>query len=266
MNDLKKKLSFAVSGFGNSGGGYFLAGIDGSGNADGGFPERIGNQDLRDWADQIIHQVGPTPSYEIKLLYDPKGRGVIYPNHCVLAVGIHESESGPHMAPDNRYYIRAGAHTVASRHFITDAIWAKRHFAKPRLTHAFRPKPDYHQAIQLGIVALTPAPAVDVEISLFPLGELLRENSKYFPLRIPMIDRDNPFFFDVTTWHQAEERFGNSVRLSVTYKDLANNSYKFEKAVSIANEMAPLVIGSDPMEKMAKALESIEKLLKKHWC
>lgn len=262
-NDLKKKLAVAVSGFGNSGGGYFIAGVDGTGNADGGFPETIGNQDLRDWVDQIVHQVGPTPRYDVKLIDDPNGRGSINPHYRVLVVAIDESESGPHMAPDNRYYIRAGAHTVAARHFITDAIWAKRHFAKPRLTHVFRPKPEYQQAIQLGVVALTPAPAVDVEISLSPLGELLRGNDKYFPLQIPMIDRDNPFFFDVTTWYQAEERFGQNVQLTVTYKDLASNSYKYETSVAIASAIAPLVIGSDPTEKMAKALESIQKLLKK---
>jgi len=262
-NDLKKKLSSAVSGFGNSGGGCFVAGVDGSGNADGGFPAKIANQDLRDWADQIIHQVGPTPLYDIKLVDELKGRGSINPNHYVLVVVVPESKSAPHMAPDNRYYIRAGVHTVAARHFITDAIWAKRHFANPRLAHVFRLKPDYQRAIQLGIVSLTSAPAIDVEISLLPLSELLCGFDKYFPLRIPMIDRDNPFFFDVTTWYQAEEQFGQNVRLCVVYKDLANNSYVYDTPVSVANSISPLMIGSDSIEKMAKTLESIQTLLKK---
>ncbi len=263
LTGLREKLPVAVSAFGNSGGGYFIAGVDGSGNADGGLPKQNANQDLRDWADQVIHRVSPTPLYDIKLLDEPKGRGWIRSDHCVLVVAVSESASAPHMAPDNRYYIRAGAHTVAARHFITDAIWAKRHFLKPRLTHVFRLKPGCQQAIQLGIVALTPAPAVNAEISLSPLGELLRGCEKQFPLMIPMIDRDNPFFFDVTTWVQAEERFGENVRLVVTYRDLANISYAYDASVSIASSIAPLMIGGDSTEKMAKALESIEKLLKK---
>jgi len=118
-------------------------------------------------------------------------------------------------------------------------------------------------AIQLGIVSLTSAPAIDVEISLLPLSELLCGFDKYFPLRIPMIDRDNPFFFDVTTWYQAEEQFGQNVRLCVVYKDLANNSYVYDTPVSVANSISPLMIGSDSIEKMAKTLESIQTLLKK---
>ena len=131
-NDIKKKLSCAVSGFANSGGGCFIVGVDGNGNADSGLPLKIGKQDLRDWVDQIVNQVEPVPKYDIKLIHDPMGRGVIQPDSAVLLVAIHESYAGPHMAPDNHYYIRAGAHTVKAKHFIVDAIWAKRHFSKPR--------------------------------------------------------------------------------------------------------------------------------------
>jgi len=262
LTGLREKLPVAVSAFGNSGGGYFIAGVDGSGNADGGLPKQNANQDLRDWADQVIHRVSPTPLYNIKLLDEPKGRGWIRSDHCVLVVAVSESASAPHMAPDNRYYIRAGAHTVAARHFITDAIWAKRHFLKPRLTHVFRPKPGFQQPIQLGIVALTQAPAINVEISLSPLGELLRRFEKCFPLMIPMIDRDNPFFFDVATYSQAEERFGQNVRLIVTYRDLANISYTYDAVVSIASSIAPVTIGSDSVEQLARALQSIERHLK----
>ena len=41
LKELKKKLSCAVSGFANSGGGCFIAGVDPDGNADGGFPCRV---------------------------------------------------------------------------------------------------------------------------------------------------------------------------------------------------------------------------------
>jgi predicted HTH transcriptional regulator len=141
-NEFKKKLTCAVSGFANSGGGCFVVGVDRNGNADNGLPLKIERQDLRDWVDQIIKEVEPVPQYEIKLIENSEGRGVINRDSAVLVVAVHESHVGPHMAPDRHYYIRAGAHTVSAKHFIVDAIWAKRHFSKPRLTHLFRVKPD----------------------------------------------------------------------------------------------------------------------------
>lgn len=262
-NDLKKKLYCAVSGFANSGGGYFIAGVDGNGDPDGGIPATIGKQDLRDWADQIIHQVQPAPVYDIKLFDDPKGRGNINADHLVMMVGIDESIFAPHMAPDNRYYIRAGAHTVAARHFITDAIWAKRHVNKPRLIHNWRFKPGDDGVIQLGVVALTNAPAIDVSVNLKPLGDFLKGSKDRFPLQLPLIDTDNPHYFDVTTWFKSDERFGENVQMDVVYHDLAGNKYDYSVNLNTFSGLSPVQIGKDATAKMAKSLESIEKLLQK---
>jgi predicted HTH transcriptional regulator len=52
-NDLSKKLAAAGSAFSNSGGGWFIAGVDDkTGNADGGVAPTVGRQDLRNWVDQ----------------------------------------------------------------------------------------------------------------------------------------------------------------------------------------------------------------------
>lgn len=261
LDGLKKKLSCAVSGFANSGGGYFIAGVDGNGKADGGLSIKIGKQDLRDWVDQVVHQVEPVPRYDIKLIYDPMGRGTINPDSAVLIVGIHESYTGPHMAPDNLYYIRAGAHTIRAKHFIVEAIWAKRHFSKPRLTHLFRLKPDKEEAIQLGILALTDAPAVDVKITVSPLPQMMRHCENIFPLQTSIIDRNNSFFFDVATYYQAKERFGENVYLEVEYYDLAGNPYSYRTKVEVTGSVSPISIGNDNPAKMVKELESIKKLL-----
>lgn len=95
---------------------------------------------------------------------DPQGRGTVAANACVIVIEVFESSSVPHMAPDSRYYIRAGAHTVPARSFIVESIWARRHLAKPRLTHVFREKPSHVETVQLGIVPLTSAPAIEIEI------------------------------------------------------------------------------------------------------
>jgi hypothetical protein len=165
------------------------------------------------------------------------------------------------MAPDKRYYIRAGAHTVSARHFIVEAIWAKRHLAKPRLTYNFRFKPETQQVIQLGIVALTAAPAVDVQISFSPLPNLLSQSAHLFPLKIPMIDIENPFFFDATTWADASKRFGANVSLIVEYKDLSGNTYSLNETLNVAGAVPPLMLGQHPFERIAKAIESIVTIL-----
>src|SRR3954454_1209882 len=65
---IKDKLPYAVSAIANSGGGVFFWGLDDSGNADGGVPEKKGNKSRRDWLDNVIHQhVKSTPRYEINI-------------------------------------------------------------------------------------------------------------------------------------------------------------------------------------------------------
>jgi hypothetical protein len=260
--ELKEKLVKATSGFANSGGGYFIIGIDGeTGNADGGYPTKINKQDIRDWIDNVIHNVEPCPSYEIELIQDPNGRGNIDPDCAVILVYIYESYVGPHMAPDKRYYIRAGAHTVSAKHFIVEAIWAKRNFSKPQLTHLFRLKPNKEQIIQLGVLALTNAPAVEVKITISPLPNLMNHCESYFPLNCSVLDQNNPFFFDVTTYLNAKENFGQDVYIEIHYCDLCGNPYTYKAKLELIGTVPPITIGNDNLEKTVKALESINKSL-----
>ena len=157
-----------------------------------------------------------------------------------------------------------GAHTVAARHFIVDAIWAKRHFENHGLHTFFAQNQSTLRHVRLGTESLTASPAIDVQIMLTPLGELLHHLEEYFPLKIPVIDSENPFFFDVSTWHMMEEQFGDDVGLSVAYKDLAGNEYEYKTKLDILGSFGPMRIGSDPREKIAKSLESIDKSLKKN--
>ena len=238
--ELSKKLAFAASGFSNTGGGLFLAGVDATGNADGGIPLHIGRQDLRDWVDQVIHQVLPHPNYEVVMIEDAQGRGTINNGHAVLAVIFSESLQAPHMAPDNRYYIRAGAHTVGANHFIVEAIWAKRNTSSPRITHTFRTDPQAPKIVQFGLVALGNAPAIDIKITLQSDGKLFRKLKDFYPIRTQVIDQRNPFFMDVSTWEKMEERFGSQVQLSVEYSDLAGNLYEYNEVLEIGKSFGPI--------------------------
>jgi hypothetical protein len=262
--ELKKKLNCAVSGFANAGGGCFVVGVDDNGQADNGWPLKMGRQDIGAWVDQIVNKVEPVPKYDIKLISDPMGRGVIQPDSAVLLVAIHESYAGPHMAEDKHYYIRAGAHTVKAQHFIIDAIWAKRYFFKPRLTHLFRLKPEQEQTIQLGIIALTDGPAVDVKINLSPLPQMTHLGS-LFHTHISVIDRNHPFFFDVSPYyyHKEKQLVLKDLDLEVEYYDIAGNSYVYKTKIEVSGSVLPLTLGNDNPAKMVKALESIHEVILK---
>jgi len=259
--ELAKKLGIAISGFANSGGGTFIAGVDNvTGNADGGLAieQFVGRQNLRDWADQEINHVTPTPCYDIKLIRDADGRGVINAGKAVLVVSIEESHIGPHMAPDYRYYIRAGAHTIAATHFLVEALWAKRHFAKPRLTHLIRQNPDDTEIIQVGLVALTDSPAISVQLEMEPLPGLLRGHKcSEFPVHIAVIDKYTPFFFDITTRCDMERNQNEEFDLRVNYLDLASDSYQYESKINLFRALPSLRFGKKGVNEIAKALESI---------
>ena len=182
IKELKKKLDRAASGFANSGGGCFIFGLDGTGNADGGVAIKVERQDLRDWMDQIISSVTPTPEYEIRLYDDCEKRGLLDPDKVIAAVSILPSESGPHQAFDKKYYIRAGAHTVSAGHFIVEALWARRSIQKPILVHRLRAKPGANSIVQVGVVAVTDAPALNVEFTLSPLNGTLKKLDAYLSL------------------------------------------------------------------------------------
>ncbi len=264
IKKFKEKLSCAASAFANSGGGYFVVGVNGQGDADGGILKKRGKQDLRDWVDNVIHEIQPPPSYDIKLVEDPDGRGTIDEGKAVLVVRIHESFYGPHMAPDYHYYIRAGAHTVKAKHFIVEALWAKRNVRKPRLIHLFRLKPGYNSVIQLGVLALTDAPAINVSIQLNPLPQFLDSKSDYFPLKVPVVDSNNPFFFDTALWFEDNDYFGDNISIEVKYSDLSGNDYTYESPVKITDGISPIQLsGPNYPEKIVTELKSIKDAISK---
>jgi len=263
IKKFKEKLSCAASAFANSGGGYFVVGVNGQGNADGGIDKKIGRQDLRDWVDNIIHEIQPLPSYEIKLVEDPDGRGTIDEGKAVLVVRIHESHLAPHMAPDYHYYIRAGAHTAKANHFIVEALWAKRNVRKARLIHLSREKPGDGGVRQLGVLALTDAPAINVSIQLNPLPQYYIKKGS-FPLKVPVVDSNNPFFFDTALWPPDKEDFGDNISMEVKYSDLSDNDYTYESPVKTTDGIPPIQLsGPNYLKEIAEELQSIKDAISK---
>ena len=121
-NKLKTKIQAAASGFSNSGGGFFVIGLDDeTGLADGGITDQVGRQSREDWIDTVVNQVEQAPLYKIHKIDRVNGRGTLDTQKYIYVVEYFYNPLAPHMSPDQRYYIRAGAHTVPARNFIVEA-------------------------------------------------------------------------------------------------------------------------------------------------
>jgi hypothetical protein len=260
--ELVKKIGRAASAFWNSGGGLFVAGVDGRGQPDGGLDQMVNRQSRRDWLDQAIGTVSPQGRYIVHSVED-RGAGLkIESGKAVYLIGFGESEVGPHMAPDNKYYIRGGAHTVPAGHFIVEAIHARRGLKRPMLRSILRRKPDGGGIIQLGIVALTEAPALDVEIDVNPPPSLLQNAFKRrMAFQIAVINAQLPFFFDVhlSTSHSFEPP---PFTLHLKYRDLAGRIYEDQATVEATRQIPPS-FGGGHFRGIEDRLRDIERVLQR---
>jgi hypothetical protein len=91
---LATKIQKATSGFWNSGGGFFIAGVDAAGRPDGGIANAVGRQSRRDWADQVIAAVDPRGSYAVATLGSTGGDLNITGSNVVRVIGFAPSYSG----------------------------------------------------------------------------------------------------------------------------------------------------------------------------
>jgi hypothetical protein len=157
------------------------------------------------------------------------------------------------MAADNKYYIRAGAHCVPASQFIVESLWSRRGVLKPLLTHAVREKPGNPDVVQIGIVALNSSPAIDVEFTIEPLIGLLKGLAKHFPIRLPVVDRNTPFFLDATLFHRFDEEVPSDVAVALKYRDVAGNEYSYRSQRPLKEAINPIRIGTDPAERIAMA-------------
>lgn len=264
LNQLKNKLSIAASAFWNSGGGIFIAGIDNNGKIDGGISNKVGGQSVRDWADQIISSVEPPGDYEINTI-QPKGEGSsIYDEHIVLLIIFKQSYQGPHMAYDNKYYVRAGAHSGPAKHFLVEAIRARRVNQTPQLVGLIKPNEKKTSILDLSIMAINNAPALNVELTFKPLPPIFKKVKDLFPLNIPIIIQDQPYTMEIGIWGPSNDQvFGDKpVDMILSFEDNLGRKYNQEQTLDITSSLSPISIGTDTQDKIRKSLEKIEKELK----
>ena len=236
--ELGDKIAKAASGFWNSGGGLFVVGVDGNGQPDGGISLNVGRQSRRDWIDQAISQVMPKSCYVIHSIENSSSCMNIEQGKAVFLIGFGESEIGPHMANDHRYYIRAGAHTEPANHFIVEAIHARRGLRTPLLSHLVRWKPGNSGVIQLGIVVLNAAPAFNVSIKIDRIPQIFRSNlEEKLSVQIPIISEQFPWFFDICVIIFRGYELLPPFEINLTYSDMANRTYQQNFEVDIARQL-----------------------------
>lgn len=260
---LGDKIAKAASGFWNSGGGLFVVGVDGNGQPDGGISLNVGRQSRRDWIDQAISQVTPKSAYAVHSIEDNGCGCNIEPGKGVFLIGFGDSEIGPHMAHDHCYYIRAGAHTVPAGHFIVEAIRARRGLRTPLLSHIVRLKPGNSKVIQLGIVALNAASAINVSVeSDTPLNGFTSRLDERISLQVPIISEQFPLFFDIALIMLHRPEFP-SFNINLTYSDIANRTYDQSFEVDIERQLGPNLSSDKGTDAIVEKLKDIATAITK---
>lgn len=242
--ELGEKIERAASGFWNSGGGLFVAGIDQDRRPDG-LPPKVGRQPRRDWIDMALARVAPRAEFAVHCIEGlPEGR-------IVAMIGFAPSEVGPHMASDHRYYLRAGAHTGSAGQVLVEALFARRHHRRPRLVHVLSRSPETatDESLMVEIVPVTDAPALDVEVSLSGVPESWKQ-TLFFPVKTTLIDAGHPFSFRFRV-----PTLGFSGNLSVVYHDLAGRRYEYRQDVNSKDCLRSWDRGPNHLEEIHLALK-----------
>lgn len=270
LDKLKEKLAIAASAFWNSGGGIFIAGVNDTGVVDGGIPATNGRQKISDWADQALNLVEPAGPYTIKAIRKTKDNSSIKDKHAVLVVAFGESSNPPHMAPDRKYYIRAGAHSGPANHFLVEALRLQRGFQSPQLRGFFQfhhTKPDI---VQLAITSINHVAAINVRINFNPVPNAVSAVMRnQLPLHIPVISQEIPFVMDISHASDSSGTFGQEpTELQLEYDDLSGRAYSHKQILHPKQNFAPLRIKSRSSSSMQNEellqniSEQLERLIK----
>lgn len=226
-NELQAKIVKTASAFWNTGGGILIVGVDDNGKIDGGIPAMMGRQKLRDWVDMALRGVTPPGPYSVRTIR-PDGEGsAIELEHVVLVIAFGESYDLPHMAPDNRYYVRAGAHSNPANNYLVEAIRARRGLRRPMLRALLRENPQRPGVVELTVLAINDLPALNVEIDFAPVPTLIQEQfPDRLPLKVPVIDRANPFRMDIATQQRLTYWLGEApFHVILNYEGIQKNPY-----------------------------------------
>lgn len=255
-NDLQSKIVKTASAFWNTGGGILVVGVDDDGLVDGGIPEMMGKQRLRDWVDVVLTGVTPVGEYSIQTIASRGEDTHIDEGHVVLVVAFAESFDLPHMAPDNRYYVRAGAHSNPANHYLVEAIRARRGLRRPMLRAILRENPQKTGVIEIVVLTVNDLPALNIFIDFDPLPPHLQEQFEgRLPLLVPIIDRANPYRMDIANSHRLEDFLGEApFNITLQFDGVSGNTFTHKQPLDYRRSLSvsDITINKYGPEKLLK--------------
>jgi hypothetical protein len=256
--ELADKITKAASAFWNGGGGLFVVGVDGQGQPDGGISLLVGRQPRREWIDSVIGRVTPRGKYVVQCVENTGLCPAINPNNAVVLIGFGESEIGPHMAPDHRFYVRTGALTVPANQFLVESLWARRNRAKPRIVHIAKVDPYSTETDEMTIelVAVTSAPALDVEIDFHEKTE--KQSLRKFQRKVTLIDLAHSYAHRIHV-----RRTGITMEIDVKYRDLSGNEYNYNAKIDSLTAIPSGDQSAVHLERISKELADIRRALER---
>ncbi|MEO1289038.1 MAG: ATP-binding protein [Chloroflexota bacterium] len=265
-SDLSSKLTKTASAFWNTGGGILVVGVNDNGQVDGGIPSLMGKQKLRDWVDMILNGVSPIGPYAVKTIKPTDANSKIDSGMVILVVAFGESYDLPHMAPDNRYYVRAGAHSNPASHYLVEAIRARRGLERPMLRALLREHPQKVGVVEMAIVTVNDLPALNVFIDFEPIPTHLAETMPdRLPLSVPLIDRNNPFRMDIASIHRLQYWLGDTpFYVLLEYEGVRGTKFKGTQLIDHLRSLGPSEIrlsnGSSPDRTLKKINKQLSRL------
>jgi hypothetical protein len=265
-SELQSKIVKAASAFWNTGGGILVIGVDDRGQIDGGIPPKMGKQKLRDWVDSILTTVTPVGPYEVRTIAHSKHNSKIEVEHVVLVIAFGESFDLPHMAADNRYYIRTGAHSNPANHYLVEAVRARRGLRRPMLRALLRENPQKAGVVELVVVAINDLPALNVFVNFHPVPTHLQEQMpERLPLIVPLIDRNYPFRMDIATLRRLTYWLGNEpFEVILQYEGVRGTRIEERQPIDHLRSVGPSEIrlsnGNAPDKMLKKLYKQISRL------
>jgi hypothetical protein len=170
------------------------------------------------------------------------------------------------MAPDGRYYVRAGAHTDPAPNFIVEALFARRGRRQPQLRVQVRRHPLLEWVLQLGIVNVNLVPAIDVEIEFEkpPHGIRVDQATGKAIERVNLIDRDAPFYLDYAERDGLKPGVQDPLltddnRVTLRYQDPLLHHYEETVVVNPKQAIAVSPLDGSVLDRIALALQNISR-------
>lgn len=261
LSELRKKIKKAASGFWNSGGGYFVIGVDDNGKIDGGIPKYIGKQPILEWVQQSITEVNFEALFTTNQIE-------IVSDKCVVIIGFSPTTNVPIMnSEDNKYYIRAGARTEPANQFIVESLFSKRNLQSPVLRGVIHENATNNNAIDLKIIAINSSVALDIEIDFSPRMEVIEDcYGDLLPFTVSAIDKSNPFsmaFASSNTNNWEQWGIPKQFDLILKYNDIYGNHYFEQQTIHLDRSFARIEYTStddlkNHIKKISRSLESLK--------